>query len=99
MKTIEEISFVFNALSQENRIKIFKILVENSKEGITPSEISKQLNNIPRNTLSFHLNLMSQANLCNCKKNGKNIFYKPNCKTIKEIINFLLKDCCENDCC
>ena len=91
-------SVVFDALSQENRLKIFKILVDNSQDGITPTEIAGLMGNMPRNTLSFHLNLLTQADLCVSKKVGKTIIYKSKCKVIKEVVAFLLKDCCEGEC-
>lgn len=95
---INQISIIFDALSQENRLKVFKILVKYSKNGITPTEISKLMGNMPRNTLSFHLNLLNQANLCVSEKQGKQIIYKPNCSIIKEVANFLIQDCCTGGC-
>lgn len=97
MKT-KQITQVFNALSQENRLKIFRILVEHSKEGITPTEIANLMGKMPRNTLSFHLNLLNQAGLCEYTKQGKQVIYTPTCTTIKKVAEFLLKDCCEREC-
>ncbi|MDD5101667.1 MAG: helix-turn-helix domain-containing protein [Endomicrobiia bacterium] len=95
---IEKVLSVFNVLSQESRLKIFRILVEHSTGGITPTEISKILNDMPRNTLSFHLSLIAQADLCKTVKQGKQVIYKANCNTIKGVAQFLLKDCCEGAC-
>ncbi|MDD4556524.1 MAG: helix-turn-helix domain-containing protein [Alphaproteobacteria bacterium] len=95
---INEVSNIFNALSQENRLRVFRILVEHSKDGITPTEIATLMGNMPRNTLSFHLNALSHAGLCNTSKNGKQIIYKPNCSVIKKVAEFLLKDCCDGGC-
>lgn len=86
------------ALSHEGRLKIFRILVKNSQNGITPTEISVLMNDMPRNTLSFHLSLLTNANLCTTKKNGKQIIYKPKCDTVKKIVAYLLKDCCGGEC-
>lgn len=95
---LSQISIVFDALSQENRLKIFRILVEHSKEGITPTEIASLLDDMPRNTLSFHLSLLNKANLCEFEKKGKQVIYKPTCSTIKNVAEFLLKDCCQGEC-
>ena len=97
MKT-EQIITIFEALSQEGRLKIFRLMVEHSQTGITPTEIYNQLGSMAKNTLSFHLNILTQAGLCTYKKNGKSLIYKPNCKLIKEAAEFLLKDCCEGEC-
>ena len=95
---LTDIAAVFDALSNETRLQIFRILVEHSKEGITPTEISQIMDDFPRNTLSFHLSLMTNVGLCSCQKQGKQIFYKPNCCLIKKITKFLLTDCCEGEC-
>lgn len=96
MKEPEAI-MIFTALAQETRLEIYKILVKNSLEGICPSDIATKLK-IPRNTLSFHLSLLSQAGLCSYKKVGKSLIYKPNCMKVKKIMEFLHKDCiaCHN---
>ena len=94
---LDKLTTVFDALSQETRLKVFRILVENSKDGICPCEIAEKLK-IPRNTLSFHLSLLSQANLCQQTRKGKMFFYKPNCDAVKKAAAFLLKNCCEGEC-
>lgn len=93
-----EISTVFDALSQENRLKIFRILVKHSQKGITPTEIADLMGGMPRNTLSFHLSLLYQAKLCTFQKSGKQIVYKPLCETVRKTAAFLLKDCCSGEC-
>lgn len=94
----KQIIKIFEALSQENRLQIFRIMVEYSKSGISPTEIIKIMGGIPKNTLSFHLNVLMQANLCSYVKRGKNFIYKPNCDTVKIVAHFLLKNCCEGEC-
>ncbi len=94
---VKEACTIFTALAQETRLQVYKILVENSLNGICPCEIAEKLE-IPRNTLSFHLSLLTQAGLCSKIKKGKMLFYKPNCQKIKETMTFLHKDCvaCHN---
>lgn len=94
----KEIIKIFEALSQENRLQIFRIMVEHSKDGITPTEIIALMGGIPKNTLSFHLNVLMQANLCSFEKQGKSLIYKPSCCAIKGAAHFLLKDCCDGEC-
>lgn len=94
---LKKTAALLNALGNETRLRIFRILVQNSRKGITPTDISKTMNNMPRNTLSFHLNLMTSAGLCAAVKNGKQVFYKPNCSVIREMTKCLLADCCGED--
>lgn len=93
----KQILDIFAALSQATRLKVFRILVDNSKKGICPCEIAHTLN-IPRNTLSFHLSLLRRAKLCFSEKTGKTIIYRPDCETIKEASEYLLKNCCAAEC-
>ena len=95
---IDTVIVVFDALSKEKRLLIYRILVEHSQNGITPTDISKLMGGIPRNTLSFHLSILTKANLCQFEKVGKMVIYKPNCEVIKQIAGFLFKDCCEGEC-
>lgn len=91
MKSDEAI-MVFTALAQETRLKIYKLIVKNNLTGICPCEIAEKLR-IPRNTLSFHLSLLSQAGLCSFTKKGKMLIYKSNCSKVKDVVKFLHKDC------
>lgn len=94
---IQEAVKIFTALAQENRLQVYKILVENSIDGICPCKIADILK-MPRNTLSFHLSLLTQAGLVTKTKKGKMLFYRPNCAKIKETMAFLHNDCvaCHN---
>jgi len=94
---IENIAKICDALSKTVRIKIFKMIVKNNKNGICPCDIASELD-IPRNTLSFHLTTLSNANLCYFKKEGRNLIYKPNCRIISELANNLHEDCCDKNC-
>lgn len=88
-----QITAVFDALSQTTRLKVFKLLIDNSIEGICPCNIADKLK-IPRNTLSFHLSLLTKVGLCEYKKIGKTLIYKPKCEAIKKISCYLLQNCC-----
>jgi DNA-binding transcriptional ArsR family regulator len=88
-----QITAIFNALSQTTRLKVFRLLVDNSKEGMCPCNIAEKLK-IPRNTLSFHLALLTKVGLCEYKKVGKTLIYKPKCEVIKQISCYLLQNCC-----
>lgn len=89
---IMEVTSILDALAQETRLKVFRILVKNSETGICPCEIAEELA-IPRNTLSFHLSLLKQVGLCHQERQGKKITYKPNCQIINEVVAFLHQDC------
>lgn len=93
----------FYALSQETRLKVFKILVEYGKTGAAAGTVSDRLK-IPHNTLSFHLTNLSHAGLVSSRKEGRSIIYAANTKAIEGLIGYLSENCCvlekdNQDCC
>ncbi len=86
----------FASLSQETRLRVFKLLVEYGRDGLMTGKIAEQLK-IPDNTLSFHLSHMSKANLVVSKKEGRSITYYANTDIIEELIGYLRENCCERE--
>jgi len=83
----------FSALSQETRLKVFKILVEYGPTGTAAGTISDRLG-IPHNTLSFHLAHLGHVKLVSSEKKGRSIIYSANCEMIDDLIGFLAENCC-----
>lgn len=82
---------MISALAHETRLQIFKILVEIGEEGSCPCYLAEALG-IARNTLSFHLQALAQADLVNIKRNGKFLFYSPNLQNLRMLTDYLWKD-------
>ena len=93
----------FYSLSQETRLKVFKILVEYGKTGVAAGMVSDRLK-IPHNTLSFHLTNLSHAGLVTSRKEGRSIIYAANTNAIEGLIGYLSENCCvlektNDECC
>jgi ArsR family transcriptional regulator, arsenate/arsenite/antimonite-responsive transcriptional repressor len=86
----------FTALSQETRLKVFKILIEYGSSGTAAGTISDRLG-IPHNTLSFHLSHLTQAGLITAHKDGRSMIYAANVTSIEELIDYLRENCCINE--
>ncbi|SFJ89743.1 ArsR/SmtB family transcription factor [Methylophaga sulfidovorans] len=86
----------FAALSQETRLLAFRLLVEAGPQGMAAGVISDALG-IPHNTLSFHLTHLSQANLVSSRKEGRSIIYMANFEQMRDLIAFMVQDCCSSD--
>jgi predicted transcriptional regulator len=91
-----EAAEAFSSLSQETRLKVFKLLIEYGRDGTVPGRIAEELE-IPSNTLSFHLSHMSKAGLVTSKKVGRSITYFANCDLIEDLIGYLQSNCCERE--
>lgn len=83
----------FSSLSQETRLKVFKLLLEYGRDGTVPGAMAEELD-IPPNTLSFHLSHMSRAGLVKSEKVGRSITYFANTDLIEDLIGYLQNNCC-----
>jgi len=91
-----EVTEAFASLSQETRLKVFKLLIEYGRDGAMAGAIAEELG-IPANTLSFHLSHMSSAGLVTSKKDGRSITYFANTGLIEELIGYLQTNCCARE--
>jgi DNA-binding transcriptional ArsR family regulator len=83
----------FRALSQETRLKIFRLLVRHAPQGLPAGEVARRLH-LPGPTLSFHLNVLAAANLVHPQKKGRSISYSPDLKSANDLAAFLMENCC-----
>ena len=81
------------ALAQESRLAVFRLLVRNAPEGLTPGVIGEQLE-LPAPTLSFHLKTLAQAGLVTAVQEGRFVRYRAEILAINTLIAFLTEDCC-----
>lgn len=83
----------FSSLSQETRLRVFKLIIEYGSTGMAPSKIAEQLK-IPDNTLSFHLSHMTKAGLVSSRREGRSLIYVANTDLVQGLIGFLKENCC-----
>ena len=83
----------FDALSQETRLWVFRLLVQAGPEGLPAGDIAEHLS-LRQNTLSSHLKHLTQAGLLDSRRAGRNIVYTANYQTVKTLVLFLMEDCC-----
>ncbi len=93
---IQKALIAFDALSQETRLRVFRLLVEFGPDGAAAGKIGETLK-IPHNTLSFHLNHMSNADLVLSRREGRSIIYSANFEFFTVLIRFMIEDCCHVD--
>lgn len=90
---IQNALIAFDALSQETRLKVFRLLVGHGPAGAAAGILSEALG-VPHNTLSFHLNHMSNADLVVSRREGRSIIYSANFDMMTDLIRFMVEDCC-----
>ena len=87
---------MFDALSQDTRLRAFRLLVRAGPEGLPAGALSGELG-IPHNTLSFHLGHLARAGLVGSRKAGRSVIYSARFEAMSALIGFMVKDCCSDD--
>lgn len=83
----------FSALSQDTRLRAFKLLVRHEPDGLPAGEIARQLA-VPHNTMSAHLAILARAGLVISQRHSRQIIYRASLAHMETVIQFLLQDCC-----
>ena len=82
-----------SALSHETRLWAFRLLVQAGPQGLPAGEIAEALGS-RQNTMSSHLKTLAMATLIDSERDGKRVVYKANYATVRELVLFLMQDCC-----
>jgi ArsR family transcriptional regulator, arsenate/arsenite/antimonite-responsive transcriptional repressor len=86
------------ALSQANRLRVFRALVVAGKSGATPTTVAKRLKVSPA-TLSFHLKELLNAGLVTQERNGRNLIYRADFQRMDDLLAYLTENCCQGEKC
>jgi len=90
---IQQALILFDTLSQETRLRAFRLLVKAGPDGMAAGMLSEQLG-IPHNTLSFHLHHLANAGIVTSRKAGRSVIYAADFPMVRDLIGFMAKDCC-----
>ncbi len=90
---IKDVVVAMSALAHENRLAVYRELVQAGTEGVPAGELAERLG-IPANTLSFHLRALSHADLVFTRHQGRFIYYSANYDQTNALIEFLTDNCC-----
>jgi ArsR family transcriptional regulator, arsenate/arsenite/antimonite-responsive transcriptional repressor len=81
------------ALSQDNRLDVFRLLVEAGPDGLSAGHIAEALGLAP-NTLTFHFDRLRSAGLVSVRRDGRSMIYSARFETMNELLSYLTKNCC-----
>jgi ArsR family transcriptional regulator len=85
-----------SALAQENRLAVFRALVQAGPEGLCPTDLAGELG-VVGPTLSFHLAQLRHAGLISVQRHGRSLVYAANFLVMNALIGFLTENCCGGD--
>jgi ArsR family transcriptional regulator len=82
-----------SALAQENRLDVFRLLVQAGPDGMAAGDVAERLEIAPA-TLSFHLAQLRQAGLLSMRRDGRSLIYSANYDGMNALMAFLTENCC-----
>lgn len=83
----------FSALAQQTRLAAFRLLVRHEPAGLPAGEIARLLD-VPHNTMSAHLAVLTRAGLALSQRHSRSIIYRADLAHVQETVRFLVRDCC-----
>jgi ArsR family transcriptional regulator len=92
MEKIDAIS-VLAALAQDNRLDVFRLLVQAGREGMSAGRVAETLGLAP-NTLTFHFDRLRHAGLVSVQREGRSMIYTARYDTMNALVGFLTDNCC-----
>jgi ArsR family transcriptional regulator, arsenate/arsenite/antimonite-responsive transcriptional repressor len=81
------------ALAQDNRLDVFRLLVEAGPEGMPAGSVAAALKLAP-NTLTFHFDRLRDAGLVAVRRDGRSMIYTARYDTMNALLAYLTANCC-----
>jgi ArsR family transcriptional regulator, arsenate/arsenite/antimonite-responsive transcriptional repressor len=81
------------ALAQDNRLDVFRLLVEAGRDGMPAGAVADALKLAP-NTLTFHFDRLRDAGLVTVRRDGRSMIYAARYEAMNALITYLTENCC-----
>jgi ArsR family transcriptional regulator, arsenate/arsenite/antimonite-responsive transcriptional repressor len=81
------------ALAQDNRLDVFRLLIEAGPEGMPAGAVATALDLTP-NTLTFHFDRLRTAGLVTVRRDGRSMIYAAQYETMNSLLGYLTDNCC-----
>jgi ArsR family transcriptional regulator, arsenate/arsenite/antimonite-responsive transcriptional repressor len=82
------------ALAQDNRLDVFRLLVQAGPQGMAAGRVADALGLAP-NTLTFHFDRLRDAGLVAVRRDGRSMIYAARFETMNGLLAFLTDNCCQ----
>jgi DNA-binding transcriptional ArsR family regulator len=82
------------ALAQDNRLEIFRALVQAGPDGMAAGRVAETLGLAP-NTLTFHFDRLRTAGLVTVRRDGRSMIYAARFEAMNDLVGFLTENCCQ----
>jgi ArsR family transcriptional regulator, arsenate/arsenite/antimonite-responsive transcriptional repressor len=81
------------ALAQDNRLDVFRLLVQAGQEGMPAGAVAAALDLAP-SALTFHFDRLRLAGLVTVRREGRSMIYAARFETMNDLLGFLTENCC-----
>src|SRR3979409_2222472 len=81
------------ALAQDNRLDVFRLLVQAGPEGMPAGQVPEALDLAP-NTLTFHFDRLRVAGLVTVRREGRSMIYAARFESTNAVLDYLTANCC-----
>src|SRR5882672_4756673 len=82
------------ALAQDNRLDVFRLLVQAGPEGMAAGQVAQALDLAP-NTLTFHFDRLRSAGLVTVRRDGRSMIYAARFEAMNTLLGYLTENCCQ----
>src|ERR1700732_1377694 len=82
------------ALAQDNRLDVFRLLVEAGRDGLAAGRVADVLDLAP-NTRTFHFDRLRDAGLVTVRREGRSMIYAAQYDTMNALLDYLTENCCQ----
>src|SRR5580704_6484789 len=82
------------ALAQDNRLDVYRLLVQAGPEGMPAGRVAEELDLAP-NTLTFHFDRLRDAGLVTVRREGRSMIYAARYDTMNALLDYLTENCCQ----
>jgi ArsR family transcriptional regulator, arsenate/arsenite/antimonite-responsive transcriptional repressor len=87
-----------SALAQDNRLEVFRLLVQAGPKGMAAGEVAEALDLAP-NTLTFHFDRLRMAGLVSVRREGRSMIYAAAYGRMDALLAYLTEHCCQGTSC
>jgi DNA-binding transcriptional ArsR family regulator len=85
---------ILAALAQDNRLDVFRLLVDAGPQGMPAGHIATSLKMAP-NALTFHLDRLREAGLITVRREGRSMIYAARVEAMNMLVSYLTDHCCQ----
>jgi DNA-binding transcriptional ArsR family regulator len=91
---LESVAACLEALGNETRLAIYRLLVKAGPDGLAVGEVQAALR-VPASTLTHHLSRLVWVGLVRQERHGRRLICSADFEGLDQMMDFLQRECCQ----